>query len=63
MAQWKFRPYGKDEIRSNPIQEEFFTTNEVGSISNAIVREGIQNALDEWTKEPGTIVKIRIFLS
>lgn len=63
MAEWKFRPYSKDEIRSNPIQEEFFTTNEVGSISNAIVREGTQNALDEWTKEQGTIVKIRIFLS
>lgn len=63
MAQWKFRPYGKDEIRTNPIQEEFFTTNTVRSISNAIIREGIQNALDEWNRKEDTIVKVRLFHS
>lgn len=61
--QWRFRPYGKDEMRTNPIQEEFFTTNIVRSISNAMVREGIQNALDEWTRVEGTTVKVRLFLS
>jgi len=71
MANWKFKPYSSDDMGEDPIEGEFFTTNEVGSISNAIVREGIQNALDEWVKElrqtPNRSydnqVRIRIFLS
>jgi len=61
MNEWKFRPYQEGEMKVDPIENQFFTTNEVGNISNAIVREGIQNALDETID--GQITEIRIFLS
>ncbi|WDF78405.1 hypothetical protein PQ469_00095 [Mucilaginibacter sp. KACC 22773] len=60
MGEWKFRPYQEGEIKVDPIENQFFTTNEVGNISNAIVREGIQNALDETVDG---VAEIRIFLS
>lgn len=48
MAEWKFMPYGPGETKTNPTQSEFFTTTEVGNIATGLVREGIQNSLDEW---------------
>ena len=37
---------GPGEINVDPIEGEFFTTEAVGSISDALVRESIQNSLD-----------------
>jgi len=48
----------------DPIQGEFFTTRDIDNISTAVVREGIQNALDERNRGENTeTVKVRIFLS
>lgn len=63
MYNWKFKPYTRDDVKEDPIQDEFFTTSDVGSLSNAVVREGIQNALDEKNGNLSEIVKVRIFLS
>lgn len=48
MIEWKFTPYGQGEMKTNPTNSEFFTTTEVGNIATSLVREGIQNSLDEW---------------
>lgn len=48
----------------DPIQGEFFTTRDIDNISTALVREGIQNALDERNRGSGSeTVKVRIALS
>lgn len=48
----------------DPIQGEFFTTRDIDNISTAVVREGIQNALDERNRgEQTETVRVRIFLS
>ncbi len=63
MIEWRFKPNSRDDMDVDPIQGEFFTTRDTDSVS-AIVREGIQNALDERNRGDQTeIVKVRIFLS
>jgi hypothetical protein len=47
MSDWKFKPLAEDDTRENPTQAQFFTTEEVGNIANGLVREAIQNSLDE----------------
>lgn len=47
MPEWKFKPFAEDDTKENPLQSQFFTTDQVGSIANGLIREGIQNALDE----------------
>ncbi len=64
MIEWRFKPNSRDDMDVDPIQGEFFTTGDIGNISTAVVREGIQNALDERNKENHSdTVKVRIFLS
>ena len=46
MAEWKFREMQKSEIAVDPVQTQFFTTNIVGGLSSALVRESLQNSLD-----------------
>src|SRR5688572_19140186 len=61
MALWKFKPFTEDDTRENPTQSQFFTTNEVKNISNGLIREGIQNALDEQLeKKDPVVIKITI---
>ena len=47
MIKWKFMPYHEGEMKTNPTESEFFTTTEVGNIATGLIREGIQNSLDE----------------
>lgn len=64
MISWRFKPNSKDDMDVDPIQGEFFTTRDIDNISTAVVREGIQNALDERNKgEQTETVRVRIFLS
>ena len=64
MIEWRFKPNSRDDMDIDPIQGEFFTTRDIGNISNAVVREGIQNALDERNRGNRIeTVKVRIFLS
>lgn len=62
-GEWKFRPMGKGEKLVDPVQSQFFTTNIVGGLTAALVRETIQNSLDanlNLTDEP---VKVRFRFS
>jgi len=64
MIEWRFKPSSRDDMDVDPVQGEFFTTRDVDNISNAVVREGIQNALDEKSRNDKTqSVKVRIALS
>ena len=44
--QWRFREMTPEEINVDPIEGEFFTTEALGSLNGALVREAIQNSLD-----------------
>lgn len=46
ISQWRFRPMQPGEINIDPIEGEFFTTEALDSITDALVRESIQNSLD-----------------
>lgn len=46
MPEWRFRRMGRDEQGIDPVQEEFFATEELGDLNEALVREAIQNSLD-----------------
>jgi hypothetical protein len=62
--EWRFKPNSRDDKNIDPIQGEFFTTRDVGNIANALIREGIQNALDERIRTGrNQTVKVRVFLS
>lgn len=64
MIEWRFKPNSRDDMDVDPIQGEFFTTRDIDNISTAVVREGIQNALDERNRgEQTELVRVRIFLS
>jgi hypothetical protein len=64
MIEWRFKPNSPDDMDVDPIQGEFFTTRDIDNISTAVVREGIQNALDERNREDQSdTVKVRILLS
>lgn len=57
-AEWKFREMSRGEINVDPIEGEFFTTEALGSLSDALIREAIQNSLDAGI--PGEQIKVDI---
>lgn len=57
---WFFRAQNPGEITRDPIIGEFFSTEAIENPAEALVREGIQNALDAKT---GQEVRVRIFLA
>jgi len=58
---WAFRKMSRGEINVDPIEGEFFSTEALGSLSDAIVREAIQNSLDAGL--PGEQVRVAIAFS
>jgi hypothetical protein len=52
---WKFRKMNKGEMNVDPIEGEFFSTEALGSLPDALIREAIQNSLD--ASIPGEQVK------
>ena len=46
IPQWRFREMQPGEVNVDPIEGQYFTTEAVGSITDALVRESIQNSLD-----------------
>jgi hypothetical protein len=46
IPRWEFRQMQPGEMNVDPIEGEFFTTEAIGSITDALVRESIQNSLD-----------------
>jgi hypothetical protein len=57
--QWRFREMSRGEINVDPIEGEFFTTEALGSLSDALIREAIQNSLDAGLSDQ----QIRISIS
>ena len=57
MPQWRFRPMDPGEINIDPIESEFFTTEALGSLCDALVRESIQNSLDARTGDGPVTVR------
>ena len=49
------------EMNVDPIEGEFFSTEALGSLADALVREAIQNSLD--ARRPGTPARVRIAFS
>ncbi len=54
MPEWKFREMQKSEVAIDPVQTQFFTTNIVGGLSSALVRESLQNSIDARLKRDET---------
>ncbi|MBW4436541.1 MAG: hypothetical protein KME04_05370 [Pleurocapsa minor GSE-CHR-MK-17-07R] len=44
--EWKFPEFRPGNMAQDPVQREFFTSNNIGGLEQALVRESIQNALD-----------------
>src|SRR5947199_5933640 len=65
-ATWRFYTQQATDPIHNPISGEFFSTEAVGNVTEALVREGMQNTLDaRRTKADGSreLARVRIFLS
>ena len=58
---WEFRVMVKGEMNSDPIESEFFSTEHLDSISDALVRECIQNSLDAGLPDQTVRVAFRLF--
>lgn len=50
--QWKFPPQIAGYMAQEPVQREFFTSENMGGLARALVRESVQNALDARIKAP-----------
>lgn len=57
---WFFRAKVAGETHREPIQGEFFATDAISDPGMALVREGIQNALDANVKEEKVLVRISL---
>jgi hypothetical protein len=63
--QWYFKPQPKGHRDRNPIQNAFFDSEAVGSVTGALIREGLQNSGDarsDLTADTDP-VRVRIFVS
>ncbi|MCC6609492.1 MAG: hypothetical protein IT515_07430 [Burkholderiales bacterium] len=61
MPRWQFRRMHPGEMNIDPIESEFFSTEALGSLVDALVREAIQNSLD--ARAPGGRARVRIAFS
>lgn len=61
LSEWKFREMSRGEINIDPIEGEFFSAEALGSLSDALIREAIQNSLD--ASIPGEKTKVIISFS
>ena len=55
--QWRFRAMQPGEMNVDPIEGEFFTTEAVRSVTDALVRESIQNSLDAAVGDTPVLVR------
>lgn len=59
--QWKFRRMQPGEMNIDPIEAEFFSTEALGSLADALVREAVQNSLD--ARVDGGQLRMRIYFA
>jgi len=62
MAEWFFRAKTPGELNREPVESEFFATDAISDPGMALVREAIQNSLDERRADEDTVL-VRIRLS
>lgn len=62
-AQWHFQPQPPGYRDRNPISGEFFSSEAVGNLVSALVREGLQNSLDAKAEDSSEPVRVRIYAS
>jgi hypothetical protein len=55
---WRFRRMHPGEMNIDPIEAEFFSTEALGSLSDALIRESIQNSLD--ARRPDEQLRFRV---
>jgi hypothetical protein len=48
---WRFHPMSPGDLNIDPVEGEFFATETLGGITDALVREAIQNSLDAAAEE------------
>ena len=56
---WRFRRMHQSEMNIDPIEAEFFSTEALGSLADALVREAIQNSLDARRPDQRLCLRIR----
>jgi len=56
---WHFNPMSRGDLNVDPIEQEFFATETLGGITEALVREAIQNSLDAAAEQK---IKVRFYL-
>jgi hypothetical protein len=61
MAEWFFKPLQEGGTIREPIHGEFFSTDAISEPGTALIREGIQNSLDQPSEDEPVLV--RIYLS
>ena len=61
MPTWKFLEMQKGDVNRDPIEGQFFSTEALESMADALVREAIQNSLDAAVG--GRAVRVRIAFS
>jgi len=59
--EWHFVKYRPDETTRDPIVGEFFSTEAIENPAQALVREGIQNALDALDRKNEKTVRVRMY--
>ena len=59
---WHFHPMSRGDLNIDPFEGEFFATETLGGITDALVREAIQNSLDAAAEEEGK-VRVRFHLA
>ncbi len=57
-GRWHFRRMQPGEMNIDPIESEFFSTEALGSLADALVREAVQNSLD--ARRPGEPLRFRV---
>jgi hypothetical protein len=58
---WRFHKVRPGDKNREPIMGEFFSTDAISNAAEALVREGIQNALDAGLNKGK--VRVRIYIS
>ena len=58
---WHFRRMHPGEMNVDPVEGEFFATEVLDSLTDALVRESVQNSLD--ARRPDTVLHMRYALS
>jgi hypothetical protein len=61
MTKWFFRTMSRGELNVDPIQSEFFSTEAIDGLTEALVRESIQNSLDATSS--GKTAQVRFWHS